>query len=461
MDAYLRVSRVKGREGESFISPAEQREQIEGWAKSRGVEIAEWHEDLDISGGKLDRPGLKACLERIESGATQGVVVSKLDRLSRLGVADALKLVERITDAGGEVAAIDVGLDPTTPVGKFARTLMLALAEMERDRFTEGWRAANVRAIERGVKISRVPFGYQRREDGGIEPDPIQGQHVIKAYELAGRSGLHAAQQYLSDRVHGRTWTSDTVRRMLARRTYLGESSHGSLVNLTAHEPLVSRSVWTAAQHEPRTMVRSSGAYPLSGIAICATCNSPMVASSKTRGGKRTYRCSGGQTLAKVRCNAPAAIVADRLEAYVVEYLRAEWEHRDWNVTSADPDPQPDAQRELEDAETELQAFAMDLTARRLLGATYHEALEARQQAVADALSVFNEQAKAETIVSISPEDIDTDDPEKLRELVQATFHLIEVKRGRGPLVERVRCQFVGSYLGGQVQRGLSNVLSP
>src|ERR1035437_934862 len=238
VDGYVRVSRVKGREGDSFISPAEQRKQIEGWAASRSVEVAAWHEDLDVSGGKLERPGLDAMLARVEAGETEGVAVAKLDRLSRLGVADALKLVERITEAGGTLAAIDLGLDPTTTFGKFGTTIMLGLAEMERDRYTEGWKAANTRAIERGVKVSRVPFGYQRREDGGIEPGP-DSVHVQRAYELAAGQGLSMAHAYLVEHAPNRVWNSDTTRRMLKRRTYLGESAHGDLVNIQAHEPLV------------------------------------------------------------------------------------------------------------------------------------------------------------------------------------------------------------------------------
>jgi DNA invertase Pin-like site-specific DNA recombinase len=153
MDAYIRVSRVAGREGPGFISPAVQREQIEGWAKLRGVEIAAWHEDLDQSGGKLDRPGLEALLKRIASGATGGVAVARLDRLSRLGVGDALKLVERITDAGGTIAAIDLGIDPTTAFGEFGMTIMLALSRMERRRLSESWEIAKSRAIDRGVTM--------------------------------------------------------------------------------------------------------------------------------------------------------------------------------------------------------------------------------------------------------------------------------------------------------------------
>jgi site-specific DNA recombinase len=100
-DQCVRVSRVAGRSGESLISPELQREQGAAWASARGVEVEAVHQDLDQSGGKLERAGLDALMERIRSGQTDGVIVSKLDRLSRLGVADALRLVEQITEAGG------------------------------------------------------------------------------------------------------------------------------------------------------------------------------------------------------------------------------------------------------------------------------------------------------------------------------------------------------------------------
>ena len=51
MDGYIRVSRVAGREGPSYISPTVQRASIEKWADYRGVEIVAWHVDEDESGG--------------------------------------------------------------------------------------------------------------------------------------------------------------------------------------------------------------------------------------------------------------------------------------------------------------------------------------------------------------------------------------------------------------------------
>jgi site-specific DNA recombinase len=55
MDGYIRVSRVAGREGESFISPEVQRAKIAGWAELQGVVIVRWWEELDQSGRRRDR----------------------------------------------------------------------------------------------------------------------------------------------------------------------------------------------------------------------------------------------------------------------------------------------------------------------------------------------------------------------------------------------------------------------
>src|SRR3954470_15291624 len=79
LDAYVRVSSVRGRGGDSFISPAIQRERIAAWAAAHGHHIARVFEELDVSGGTVERPKLNVVMERIEAGETGGVVVFKLD----------------------------------------------------------------------------------------------------------------------------------------------------------------------------------------------------------------------------------------------------------------------------------------------------------------------------------------------------------------------------------------------
>ncbi len=148
-------------------------------------------------------------------------------------------------------------------------------------------------------------------------PDDEERLLVQRAYELAAGQGVAAATRYLERYASGaRFWTTATVRRMLAKRTYLGEVRTGAIVNSNAHEPLVDRATWRAAQHKPGAYTPPCE-YPLSGVAHCASCGQAMVAGPKSSTGRRMYRCVGAQTLAKARCLRPASIVADRLEEYV------------------------------------------------------------------------------------------------------------------------------------------------
>jgi DNA invertase Pin-like site-specific DNA recombinase/ribosomal protein L34E len=438
MDGYIRVSRVAGREGESFISPDVQREQIEAWAKLRGVEVADWHKDLDKSGGKLRRPGLDTLLERIEAGDTCGVIVAKLDRLSRLGVADALKLVERITGAGGTIAAIDLGIDPTTPFGEFGMTIMLALARMERRRISDSWAVAQTRALERGAVISPTPFGYTREPDGTLSAHPDQGPIVTEAYRLAAQDGPQAASTYLERVAPHREWNTARARRSLGRRVYLGESQHAETVKRDAHPALTDRATWEAAQSTPRGR-RTSVAYPLSLIATCAECGEPMTGSQRGTG-QRSYRCAS-RSRKDVLCPAPVTVSADALETYVRDALRESRSAHGWDIGGETSEGMAAVEDTLAEAEAELEAFAADQTLRRTLGTRYHSHLEARADAVAEAQAAYRAEAskQARQTRVLSVELFDTEDPTELRELFSAALGAVVVTKGRGPIAERVR----------------------
>ncbi|MCW3069823.1 MAG: recombinase family protein, partial [Solirubrobacterales bacterium] len=117
LDAYIRVSQTRGREGDSFLSPDQQRQRIEQWASGYGHEIV-WHEpELDQSGGKMSRPIFDQVMARIEAGHTQGIVVAKADRFAR-SLVGALSALERIQDRGAHFASVAEGFDTTTPTGR-------------------------------------------------------------------------------------------------------------------------------------------------------------------------------------------------------------------------------------------------------------------------------------------------------------------------------------------------------
>src|SRR5689334_23230232 len=100
--AYVRVSRVAGRDGDSFISPTLQRESIEGLAAREGFEVVEWLEELDASGGDAARPLWNRAIEAVERGDADGIAVWNLSRFSR-SVRDALNALDRVESAGGRV----------------------------------------------------------------------------------------------------------------------------------------------------------------------------------------------------------------------------------------------------------------------------------------------------------------------------------------------------------------------
>lgn len=437
-DGYIRVSRRLGRKGPGYISPTVQREAIARWAEYRGVEVVAWHVDEDESGGTQDRPGLREAIRRIEANETQGIACWRLNRFAR-NVAGAIEDVKRIQSLGGHLAFVEEDIDPTGPFGSFILTVLLAVATLERDNMVAGWQTAKRHAIERGAKISPTPYGYRRREDGTLEPDGEQAAHVAEAYRIAAAQDVSAACAYLVENAPERTWTTSTVRRMLASRTYLGESRNGPAVNVEAHDALVSRSEWEAAQREPRRR-RAAAAFPLSGIARCGTCGSPLVGS---RGGQmiRTYRCAATQSRHRgKRCTRAAFVNAEPLEEYVREQLRTLLSQLDVEIGEETSDELRELELAVMDAESELDAFAADITLRRALGDRYHAHLDSRVQALEQARAEYQSFARdVQTRERISAADLlNADDPLILPELLGRILASIDVQPGRGNLATRV-----------------------
>ena len=242
---YVRVSRVAGREGESFISPALQRERIEAQAKASGHVVVGWREDLDQPGSRYERPGFQEALAMVERGEAEGVIVAALDRFAR-SVPDAALALRRLEAADGVLVSVRDSLDTSSPMGRFARTMMLAIAELELDRIRENWQQVREHAIGRGVHISGVTaVGYQRGPDGRLQVDPVAAPVIRELFlrRAAGASWTGLCK-FLDERLprgDGKVWRSSTVLSIVNRRVYLGEAAAGSVVNPAAHPAIVSR----------------------------------------------------------------------------------------------------------------------------------------------------------------------------------------------------------------------------
>ncbi len=434
MDGYIRVSRRMGREGPGYISPQVQRDAIARWADYRGVEIAGWYVDEDETGGTQDRPGLNAAVERAVCGDTDGIVSWKIDRFSRY-TEGGLRDLRRLEDAGARLVFVVEDIDTSGPMGRFVYTVMLAMAEYFLGSIKAGWVTAKTRAIGRGVHIGPTPLGFERNDDGTLAVDPERGPIVTEAFKVCARDGLSAAMEMLRRRSPERTWTAWTARRFFSQRVYLGQVAYGDQVQAGAHTALVTRATFELVQHllgDGERVRRPSEDFPLSGIAACGTCGSGMVGGRGGTDSRRVYRCSR-------RCDAPAVTSAIPLEQHVVNYLREAFQHPGLQVGGESADVAA-AETDLLEAEQELDAFASDLEARRLLKDRYQRHLQQRVEAVETARERLREAAAADgdSMVLIPADLWPTLTPVELRDVLRAALQEVVVARGRRPLAERV-----------------------
>ena len=336
MDGYIRVSRVAGREGESFIAPDVQRQKIAGWAELHGVEIVRWWEELDQSGRRRDRPMFQQALARCEVGETGGIVVARLDRFARSAV-DALESIKRLNEAGARLVSVEDNFDGSTAMGRFAIGILTLIAELELERITENWSSAVQAAVARGVHISATPpAGYRRDQQSGrlmvVEKDAT----VIR--ELFRRRAQGASWTSLADFLTeggvksskgGVAWSVMGVSRLIKNRVYLGEARSGAYVNPDGHEPIVTQAEFDAAQ-ATRTVLRPrdgsvASLAMLGGLARCAGCGHTLKVAGGTvkKTGERyaSYYCVG--RYASGRCPARATIRAEYLDHYVEQQVLA------------------------------------------------------------------------------------------------------------------------------------------
>jgi DNA invertase Pin-like site-specific DNA recombinase len=434
MDGYVRVSRRMGREGPGYISPRVQREAIGRWADYKGVTISAWHEDEDETGGTQDRPGLVAAVERAVTGETGGIVSWRIDRFSRY-TEGGLRDLRRLEEAGSRLAFVVEDIDTSGPMGRFVYTVMLAMAEYFLESIKSGWITAKSKAIDRGAHIGPTPYGYTRSPDGTLAVDPERGPMVSEAFAVCARDGLPAAIDFLLEHAPERTWTAFTARRFFAQRVYLGQVAYGDRVRTDAHDALVTRAIFEAVRRQlgnGERVRRASGCFPLSGVAACGTCGGPLVGGRGGAGRRRMYRCSA-------RCQAPVSTSAELLERHVVDYLRDAFRHPGLRVGEGSVDVTA-AEAALMDAEQELDAFASDLDARRLLGDRYHHHLRQRVDAVDQAREHLHAAiASAEGSTIVVPAELWDDlRPAELADVLRSTLATVDVVRGRGPLADRV-----------------------
>jgi site-specific DNA recombinase len=118
-----------------------------------------------LSGKTLDRPGLQRILRMFKSGDADGIVVMKLDRLTRR-VRDLGYLIENFF-AEGKYALISVyeHIDATTAAGRLMLHILASVAQWERETIAERTKAALAHLKDTGVHVGATGLGWEHSVD--------------------------------------------------------------------------------------------------------------------------------------------------------------------------------------------------------------------------------------------------------------------------------------------------------
>lgn len=462
---YIRVSKVGGRSGDSFQSPSEQRRAIEHIvALTPGAEVCEWVEELDQSGGTMNRAGAKRAIAAVDHGEADGIVMAYLDRWARTPA--ALEKIEEWSKRGKVFLSAAERIDTTTPHGLFACGVLLLVAKLQRDRHIETWANSTRNAVERGVAI-RVPYGYERGPSGKLVIAEPAASAVRKAFDLRAR-GIGVAQitrELQADGIgpaHADAWTRQTVRALLRVRTYLGEATYGGHTTLNAHPAIVGKATWEAAQTARKTIPMRGEGQILNGLVRCAGCGYVMGASMTN--GHRRYNCNrnhGGG-----RCPSPTSCLAERLETFVV--ARFLERYGDVRVGSATGTPELDAlERAVERTLREFEMYRDDTGLRDMLG---HDewrggliVRKAELDAAREAHAVAVRESSAGRLVVDAAMWDDLTIPER-RMLLSAGMDDVVLSRASGthaPLDSRCVIRWAGEASDNGVRRSRASALSP
>jgi site-specific DNA recombinase len=214
---YVRVSLDK--QAEHGVSLDAQEEKLRAYATLYGLELVALISDEGESAKSLERPGLQRALGMLEAGEADGLLVAKLDRLTR-SVRDLGALVEDYFHEH-ELLSVAEHVDTRTSAGRLVLNVLASVSQWEREAIGERTSTALRHKQARGEYVGGSrPFGY-RLVNFKLVPDPTEQAALHRAHQLHAQSlSLRAiARQLHAEKLTPRVLHAQSVARALASRS--------------------------------------------------------------------------------------------------------------------------------------------------------------------------------------------------------------------------------------------------
>jgi DNA invertase Pin-like site-specific DNA recombinase len=332
-DILVRISRVGERQlgSEKMHSDVEQIESGRHAIAALGGTVGKVFEAYDESGSTVfSSDEWTEALNRVKSGASNGAVVSYVDRFGR-NTPEGLAYAAALTVAGGALIVNGRPVDFTDPYEKAMFAQAMVQAELTVDIAKKRARTTMDNVHKRGI-TNKAPYGYARNEGLGGKQFPdsdakmlviVEEQAEVVRLVFAMRAdgekwpaiikALHA-QDVCAPR-GAAYWTASTLADMVKSRTYVGETLVGGHVTRKAHAPIVTEAEWKAAQSKA-VKVRNGKHRPgiAGGLLVCSGCGNPLQVQSSGNG-HTFYGCARMSSAGP--CPAPVTGKQSVLDDYV------------------------------------------------------------------------------------------------------------------------------------------------
>jgi DNA invertase Pin-like site-specific DNA recombinase len=221
---YTRVSTDE--QAATGVSLAAQAEKLSAYAALYGLQIVEMIEDAGQSAKSLKRPGLQRALQLLKAGHADGLLIAKLDRLSR-SVKDWNALIDRyFGERGGrELFSVADSIDTRSAAGRLVLNVLMSVGQWEREAIGERTRDALRHKRSNGQRISgRIPFGFRLADDGVLLVEDPTEQAILREIDGLRAAGLSlrkiaaALNREGVPTKEGGEWQHTTIRGILARK---------------------------------------------------------------------------------------------------------------------------------------------------------------------------------------------------------------------------------------------------
>lgn len=214
--AYVRVSTEQ--QADKGHSLEAQKEKLAQYASLHDLEIVAFDADAGVSASSLDRPGLQKALSRLEAFEASGLLVVKLDRLTR-SVRDLCNLVDTyFRDGEHSLRSVNESIDTSSASGRMTLSILTVVSQWEREAAAERTAAVMQHLKATGMFTGGFPpYGFYVGEDGELIEHLEEQALLVKArsYSAAGYS-LRAVGAALGNNPrNGKPFAASQIKGML------------------------------------------------------------------------------------------------------------------------------------------------------------------------------------------------------------------------------------------------------